>query len=76
MGGCVQSTPLFIVFARNDHGDLAHAKKKRANGELHCRAVKKKKRNSGDDRLHKSDGQAIQASTADVEGPKPQQQDY
>jgi hypothetical protein len=79
MGGCIQSGPLFIVFVRNEHVGLPQ-KKAQANGEhlanLYCRAVKKKTGHCGDDRLHKAGMQAIQASTTDVKGTKPQRQDY
>jgi hypothetical protein len=56
---------------------ICHTQKKKHElmVNLYSRAVKKKS-NCGDDRLHKAGGQAIQESTTDVEGPKPQQQDY
>ena len=43
MGGCVQSRLLFIVLARNEHGDLPHAKKN-TNESRACIVPPQKKR--------------------------------
>ena len=45
MGVLDHTIPLFIMFARNEPGDLPHE----ITANLYCRATKKKKSNCGDD---------------------------
>jgi len=75
MGGCVRSIPLFIMFARNEHGEMPHENAPTKREPVLSRGKKKKKRNCGGVRLHKACPQAVEASTQMQKVRKPQQQD-
>ena len=62
MGGCVHFRPLFIVFARNENGEMPHENTRTKREPVLLRR-KKKKVICGGVRPHKACPQAIQAST-------------
>ena len=62
MEGRVHSTPPFMMFARNEHGEMPH-ENTRTKREPVLSHRQKKKKNCGSVRLHKACPQADPAST-------------